>query len=282
MSAAPAPKIRSPSIARRSVLGAHRVEVPDERDVRPPARVAAHERHDDRVAVATDRRRERQAREPLRDGVAERLLLADRRRDRAEPEQRLLERDRRRRRVVERLRRSTSRHLGSHRDREVAERVVEADLAIGARGALADDERAGHAELAGGELLRARAGDDDRARRDAAAVLDDLGPADVEDRRRRREHDAGADDRLLADVHALDDDRARADERAVLDDDRARARRLEHAADADAAGEVARPCRSARRSRPWPTCRPSCPRRRTRRCSRSRASRSTPGSQNAP
>ena len=51
---------------------------------------------------------------------------------------------------------------------------------------------------------------------------------------------AGADHGPLADEDALDDDRARADEAAVLDDHRPRARRLEHAADADAAGEVAR------------------------------------------
>ena len=40
------------------------------------------------------------------------------------------------------------------------------------------------------------------------------------------------------DDHALDDFRARADEAIVLDDGRARLQRLEHAADADAAGEV--------------------------------------------
>ena len=48
----------------------------------------------------------------------------------------------------------------------------------------------------------------------------------------------GAEHRLLADAHALDDDAARADERAVLDDHRPRAGRLEHAADADAARQV--------------------------------------------
>ena len=46
-------------------------------------------------------------------------------------------------------------------------------------------------------------------------------------------------------THALDDDAARADEAAVLDDHRPRAGRLEHAADADAAGQV-QSCRSAR------------------------------------
>ena len=46
------------------------------------------------------------------------------------------------------------------------------------------------------------------------------------------EHRAGAD------AHALGDDAARAEEGAVLDDHRRRVRRLEHAADADAAREV--------------------------------------------
>ena len=53
-------------------------------------------------------------------------------------------------------------------------------------------------------------------------------------------------------------------------------RRLQHAADADAAGEVHVPRRSARRSPPSPTCPPSSAARSRRRCSRSPAS-ATPG-----
>src|SRR5207247_4946728 len=49
---------------------------------------------------------------------------------------------------------------------------------------------------------------------------------------RRRDHGSGTD------PHALDEDGTRADERTVLDDHRRRLRRLEHAADADAARQV--------------------------------------------
>ena len=78
------------------------------------------------------------------------------------------------------------------------------------------------------------------ARRHAAPVLDELGPVTS-----RMAVDAVSTTPApitasLADAHALDDDAARADEHAVLDDDRARPGRLEHAADADAAREVAR------------------------------------------
>ena len=69
-------------------------------------------------------------------------------------------------------------------------------------------------------------------------MLDRLGAGDVDDRNRGGEDDLGRDHRALSDDDALDDRRARADERAVLDDHRPRLRRLEHAADADAAGEV--------------------------------------------
>ncbi len=99
---------------------------------------------------------------------------------------------------------------------------VQRRLAVGRRPALADDQRARHAVAAGRELLLARAGDDDRSRRHLAARLDRLLARDVDDRRRRGEHDVRAEHGLAADPHALDDDAARADERAVLDDHRAR------------------------------------------------------------
>src|SRR4029079_17824369 len=104
--------------------------------------------------------------------------------------------------------------------------------------ALADDERARDAVRAGLELLLARPGHDHGAGRHLAAQLDRLLPADVDDRRRRRDHDIRPEHGLAADPDALDDDAPRADERAVLDDHGAGLERLEHAADADAAAEV--------------------------------------------
>jgi len=73
---------------------------------------------------------------------------------------------------------------------------------------------------------------------DRAAVLHHARSAHVEDRGRRREDDARAEYRFGADVHAFDDDDARSDERAVFDDDGRRRRGLEHAADADTAGQM--------------------------------------------
>jgi hypothetical protein len=88
--------------AGRAVLGAHRVEVADEGDV-GALLPRAHHRDDDRVAVAAHRGGERPAAQPVGDGGADRLLLADGRLHLAEPEQGLVERDRERR--AERLRR---------------------------------------------------------------------------------------------------------------------------------------------------------------------------------
>src|SRR5262249_37632903 len=81
-------------------------------------------------------------------------------------------------------------------------------------------------------------GDDHAARRDAAAKLHDLRTGDVEDRGGRGEHHARADDGFSLDEEALHDDGARPHEHAVFDDHGARSGRLEHAADADATGEV--------------------------------------------
>jgi hypothetical protein len=55
---------------------------------------------------------------------------------------------------------------------------------------------------------------------------------------RRRQRDVRPEHGAGADAHALGEDRARADESTVFDDHGTRARRLEHAADADAAREV--------------------------------------------
>ena len=64
----------------------------------------------------------------------------------------------------------------------------------------------------------------------AGRAVDDLG--------RGGDEDAHRDDGALADDHALDDFRARADEAIVLDDRRIGLQRLEHAADPDAAGKM--------------------------------------------
>ena len=79
---------------------------------------------------------------------------------------------------------------------------------------------------------------DDHARRDHAAADDRFRAADIDDRRRSGEHDAGAEDRAAPHPNALDHDAARSEEDVVLDDDRIALRRLEHAADPDAARDV--------------------------------------------
>ena len=88
----------------------------------------------------------------------------------------------------------------------------------------------------------------------------------VDHRRRRREDHARAELGAPPHARAVDDHAARPDEAVVLDDDGHGLRRLEHAADADAAREVHALADLCARRRPSPTCRPSCPRRRTRRC----------------
>ena len=160
-------------------------------------------------------------------GVAQRALFADGRREGAEPEQRLVEA------LGDVAYRASDGHV------EVAQGGVQAHLAVGRLGAAAEDERARDAELARGKLLVTRPRDDDAARRDAAPVLDDLGPLTSRmavDEVRTTPAPMTAS-RPIA--HALDDDGARTDEDAVLDDDGRRPRRLEHAADADTAGQMA-------------------------------------------
>src|SRR5262245_61627546 len=70
------------------------------------------------------------------------------------------------------------------------------------------------------------------------ALIDRAGLA-IDDSRRGAEIDAHREYRALAHDHAFGDFRARADETVVLDDHRAGLQRLEHAADAGAARDVA-------------------------------------------
>src|SRR6266851_1781082 len=71
------------------------------------------------------------------------------------------------------------------------------------------------------------------------AAAEDFAGGAVDDARRRAYEDAHREHRTGLDDDALDDLAARADEAVVLDDDRLGLERLEHAADADAAREVA-------------------------------------------
>ena len=79
----------------------------------------------------------------------------------------------------------------------------------------------------------ADAGEDDGARRHVAAVLERLAPVTPMIGIDPPSTTPGAIC-ASADAHALDDDRAGADERAVLHDQPGSLRRLQHAADADA------------------------------------------------
>ena len=123
-------------------------------------------------------------------------------------------------------------------DLELAQHVVQRRLQIRLRVPLADDQRAPDLKRAGGEVLRPGAGHDDGVGRDVAAILDRLGTRHVDHGHRRGERDVRREHGALADQHALGEDAARADERSVLDDHGPCLHRLEHAADADAAGEM--------------------------------------------
>ena len=78
----------------------------------------------------------------------------------------------------------------------------------------------------------------------------------VDDGNRGVQDGARADHRAAADARALDDHAAAADEGVVFDHDGHRVRRLEHAADADAARRGGRSRRSGRSCPPSPRCRP--------------------------
>ena len=261
MSAAPGPYSRSPSMRGGPSCSVRTTSRCPASATCGPAG-AARQRHDERVAVAADRRAPaRSVREPLAatasqsacsspigDGIA------------AEPEQRLGERA------------SGALTPRTPKSRSAA---LRRRLLVGALLALADDERARHADSPAGNCFGAHAGDHHAARRHAAAVLDRLGAGDVDDRRRRGEHHAGADA----------PPRAR---RSTPSTTIAREPMKQPSSMITGARRAARARRRCRRrpkvqsvpicaqSRPSPRCRPSCPRRRTRRCSRSRASRSRP------
>ncbi len=139
-----------------------------------------------------------------------------------------------------------------HGDSEIAQHGVERRLAVSGLGALADDQGTGHPEFTRRKRLQTRTGDDDAASRNTTAHLHRRRTGDIQDDRRRREHDARADDRLLLDMHALDDDSAGTDEAAVFDDDWSRARRLQNTTDADTASKmnISADLRAAAHSRP--------------------------------
>ena len=96
----------------------------------------------------------------------------------------------------------------------------------------------GKREAPGRELASARARDHHRPRGHRAAVLDGLVAGHVDHGRVAGEHDPCPEHGARAHAHALDHDAPRPDEGAVLDHDRRGLQRLEHPADADAAGEV--------------------------------------------
>src|SRR6266540_7168065 len=105
---------------------------------------------------------------------------------------------------------------------ELAQDVVERRLEICLRVTASDDQRAADLEGAGGKRLRPRSRDDDRVRRDVAAILDRLWPGDVDHRYGTGERHVRREHRALTDQHALREDAARTDEGAVLDDHRTR------------------------------------------------------------
>src|SRR5690606_14756276 len=122
---------------------------------------------------------------------------------------------------------------------EVAQGLIEAGLLVRTLFALADDQRARNLVFPRRKLLRPHAGDHDAARGHATAQLLRLGSRNVDDWCGRRHGDSCPDPGLVLYERAFDDDRTRADEAPVFDDHGARAGRFEHAADADAAGQVA-------------------------------------------
>ena len=93
--------------------------------------------------------------------------------------------------------------MALHAHAEVAQRIIQARLQIGAGLAAADDERARHLVLAGRELLGDGAGNDDRAGRHVATVFLGLVAGDVDDFGAARDGNARADYGFLADAAAF-------------------------------------------------------------------------------
>src|SRR5260221_3397876 len=126
------------------------------------------------------------------------------------------------------------------RPSSVAQELVDRGLGAGALVDPFDDDgaiEAGGRAAVGIGAARQIARHDHRVGGDAAA--EDFAGGAVDDARRRADEDAHREHRPGLDDDALDDLAARADEAIVLDDHRVRLERLEHAADADAAREVA-------------------------------------------
>src|SRR5471032_1658698 len=115
-----------------------------------------------------------------------------------------------------------------------AQQFVDAGLRAGLRVDALDDHRAVQRVLA--VVRRQVARHDHRAGRHAA--IGHFAGGAVVDLGRLADVDAHRDHRVLFDDDAFDDFRARADEAVVFDDGRIGLHRFEHAADADAAGQV--------------------------------------------
>ena len=120
----------------------------------------------------------------------------------------------------------------------LAEDLVQHRLVVTLAGRqVAHDEHARQEELTARVLLAPHRADGDAPRRHVAAPELVSRPG-VDHRDRRVEDGALAEHGPLADAGALGDHGPAADQHVVLDDDRSRVGRLEHAADADAPGEV--------------------------------------------
>src|SRR5262249_52999335 len=99
------------------------------------------------------------------------------------------------------------------------------------------DEHTRQRELAAGELALAAGANGNGVGRDEPAADLCAGPR-VDDRDTGVQDGAFTEHRTFADARSLRHHAAAADERVVLDDDWRGLRRLEHAADADAPGQV--------------------------------------------
>src|SRR5581483_913845 len=118
-----------------------------------------------------------------------------------------------------------------------AEDVVQPALVVPLAFEVAHDQRAEQAELATRVGAGPRGRDDQRPRGHVPAP-DFLARLRVDDGDRRAEDHAGAEERALPHARTVDHHAPRSDDAVVFDDDRRGARRLEHATDADAAGQV--------------------------------------------
>src|SRR5262249_36236270 len=118
------------------------------------------------------------------------------------------------------------------------QRVVERGLLVSRCFAFTDDQGAIDLKLTSRKVTFATTRHNHGTRRDATLEDHRLGPRHVDDGRARCQAHLRTEHRAGADQHAPGDDAARADKRTVFDDDWPRAWRLQHAANADAAGQV--------------------------------------------